>query len=74
LELNGFQHEVAITIQRKEKFDIEVLGKRILKVEELVCKKTGVLNKWFYLYKDTDMKHIGKIRIVTLLASKEVVD
>jgi hypothetical protein len=45
---------VAITIQRKEKFDIEVLGKRILKVEELVCKKTGVLNKWFYLYKDTD--------------------
>jgi hypothetical protein len=74
LELNGFQHEVAITIQRKEKFDIEVLGKRIMKVEELVCKKTGVLNKWFYLYKDTDMKHIGKIRIVTLLTSKEVVD
>jgi hypothetical protein len=74
LELNGFQHEVAITIQRKEKFDIEVLGKRILKVEELVCKKTGVLNKWFYLYKDTDMKHIGKIRIVTLLTSKEVLD
>jgi len=65
---------VAITIQRKEKFDIEVLGKRILKVEELVCKKTGVLNKWFYLYKDTDMKHIGKIRIVTLLSSKEVLD
>jgi hypothetical protein len=45
-----------------------------MKVEELVCKKTGVLNKWFYLYKDTDMKHIGKIRIVTLLTSKEVVD
>ena len=65
---------MAITIQRKEKFDIEVLGKRIMKVEELVCKKTGVLNKWFYLYKDTDMKHIGKIRIVTLLTSKEVVD
>lgn len=65
---------MAITIQRKEKFDIEVLGKRILKVEELVCKKTGVLNKWFYLYKDTDMKHIGKIRIVTLLTSKEVLD
>jgi len=74
LELNGFQHEVAITIQRKEKFDIEVLGKRIMKVEELVCKKTGVLNKWFYLYKDTDMKHIGKIRILTLLTSKEAVD
>ena len=65
---------MAITIQRKEKFDIEVLGKRILKVEELVCKKTGVLNKWFYLYKDTDMKHIGKIRILSLLTSKEAVD
>ena len=45
LQLDGFEKEVTFTIQRKDKEEIEVLAKRKIKIESLICKEEGVLNK-----------------------------
>ena len=58
LQLDGFEKEVTFTIQRKDKEEIEVLAKRKIKIESLICKEEGVLNKWISVSTNLDLaKH-----------------
>lgn len=45
----------------------DIFCERTIKVKELVCVKTGRLNKWFNMFRDIDNQFLAKIRIVTRL-------
>jgi len=57
LQLDGFEKEVTFTIQRKDKEEIEVLAKRKIKIESLICKEGGVLNKWISVFRESDLQY-----------------
>jgi hypothetical protein len=57
LQLDGFEKEVTFTIQRKDKEEIEVLAKRKIKIESLIRKEEGVLNKWISVFRESDLQY-----------------
>jgi hypothetical protein len=57
LQLDGFEKEVTFTIQRKDKEEIEILAKRKIKIDNLICKNEGVLNKWISVFRESDLQY-----------------
>ncbi len=45
----------------------DIFCERTIKVKELICEKTGRLNKWFNMFRDIDNQLLAKIRILTRL-------
>jgi len=42
---------------RKDKDQTEVLGKRKIKLENLICKNEGILNKWISVFRESDLQY-----------------
>jgi hypothetical protein len=52
--LNGLDQIVKICIKRFDLNQEDIYCERNIKVKELVCDKTGRLNKWFNMFRDFD--------------------
>jgi hypothetical protein len=42
---------------RKDKDENEILAKRKIKLENLICKNDGILNKWINVFRESDLQY-----------------
>ena len=42
---------------RKDRDETEILAKRKIKLENLICKNEGILNRWISVYRESDLQY-----------------
>jgi hypothetical protein len=42
---------------RKYKDENEILAMRKIKLENLICKNNGIVNKWIDVFRESDLKY-----------------